>query len=223
MRLPVLAAAAMLMAGPAFAQGTTTTPSGTTAALPGATTVPPRAPRRSGRPRRRASPTSTRRAGAATSRRARTPPGCGPAAAAAARRPPPPLRAAMPTRPPRRPVPRRVVPRGGDPAGPVGHPTGPSPPPRRSSRAVADDPSRRSRAAHARGAGGEPQPREPHAPSARPVGATKQSAAGRQNTPPRDHSERNVMLVIACMAAAELCALAGSLLNGRTLRGPDAD
>ena len=40
MRLPVIAAAAMLMAGPAFAQGTTTAPSGTTAAPPSATTAP---------------------------------------------------------------------------------------------------------------------------------------------------------------------------------------
>ena len=40
MRLPVLAAAAMLMAGPVFAQGTTTTPSATTAAPPAATTAP---------------------------------------------------------------------------------------------------------------------------------------------------------------------------------------
>jgi hypothetical protein len=32
------------------------------------------------------------------------------------------------------------------------------------------------------------------------------AADAAQNTP--DHSERNVLLAIACMAAAELCALA---------------
>ena len=34
------------------------------------------------------------------------------------------------------------------------------------------------------------------------------AADAAQSTPPADHSERNVLLAIACMAAAELCALA---------------
>ena len=34
------------------------------------------------------------------------------------------------------------------------------------------------------------------------------AADAAQNTPPMDHSERNVLLAIACMVATELCALA---------------
>ena len=136
MRLPVLAAAAMLMAGPAFAQGTTTTPSGTTAAPPGATTAPQgAATQRAATPQsltdldaacrggnQQACQDATRMRASSGSSSATTAPAAGGGAA-------------MPTAPAAPGAgPRRVVPRGGDLAGPVGHPTGPSPPPRRTTR-----------------------------------------------------------------------------------------